>query len=207
VMQRSLPEKLRILRAERGLTLEGAALETGVTRETLGLLERGKRHPHTPTLTKIARGYGVPVEDLLEPAAPKAPAPPSLESVEETEEERLDFLEDYRQKILAVVEKLDSEFRELQGTGDSEKLSILYTQTIWATLGAIDGIEDEEIMQENADLSEKEEQAKYGVMIALAKLSSLTDNIEDASEGSTEDATVTRLSDYKRKREKVARGA
>ena len=57
---------LRLLRAERGLTLEEAARRTGVTRETLGLLERGKRHPHTPTLSKIASGYGVSLEALLD---------------------------------------------------------------------------------------------------------------------------------------------
>ena len=65
-MQGLLPRKLRLLRAERGLTLAEAAKRTKLTRETLGLLERGKRHPHTPTLHKIAEGYKVPVEDLLD---------------------------------------------------------------------------------------------------------------------------------------------
>jgi len=65
-MQAGLPKMLRLLRAERALTLEEAAKRTGVTRETLGLLERGKRHPHTPTLAKIANGYGVSLEDLLD---------------------------------------------------------------------------------------------------------------------------------------------
>jgi putative transcriptional regulator len=64
-MQDPLPRKLRLLRAERGLTLVEAARKVGITRESLGLLEKGKRHPHAPTLTKLANGYGVPVEELF----------------------------------------------------------------------------------------------------------------------------------------------
>jgi transcriptional regulator with XRE-family HTH domain len=66
MMPGSLAERLRVLRAQRGLTLLEAAEKTGVGRDTLSDLERGRRHPVMPTLTKIAQGYGVPVEDLLE---------------------------------------------------------------------------------------------------------------------------------------------
>ncbi len=82
MMQGSLAEKLRVLRARRGFTLTEAAERAGVQRQTLALLERGGRHPHTPTLHKLANGYGIPVEDLLEEpvlSAPKAEAPPSLD--------------------------------------------------------------------------------------------------------------------------------
>jgi transcriptional regulator with XRE-family HTH domain len=77
MMQGSLAEKLRVLRARIGLSLTEAAARAGVTRDTLSDLEHGKRHPYMPTLSKIATGYGVPVEDLLEePAlAEKAEAP------------------------------------------------------------------------------------------------------------------------------------
>src|SRR5215217_5155091 len=68
MMQRSLAMRLRVLRAERGLSLTEAAERAGIQRQTLALLERGERHPHDPTLAKIAKGYGVPVEELL--AAP-----------------------------------------------------------------------------------------------------------------------------------------
>ena len=66
MMQSSLARKLRVLRAERGLTQRAASAQIGVTKETLSDLERGLRHPHDVTLSRIARGYGVPVEDLLE---------------------------------------------------------------------------------------------------------------------------------------------
>ena len=65
-MQGSLAHKLRILRAERGLTLREAASLTGVAKETISDIERGLRRPHDPTLAKIAKGYGVPIEELIE---------------------------------------------------------------------------------------------------------------------------------------------
>ena len=58
--------KLRVLREERGLTQKQAAELAHITPETLSDLERGKKPPYMPTLTKIAKGYGVPVEELVE---------------------------------------------------------------------------------------------------------------------------------------------
>jgi transcriptional regulator with XRE-family HTH domain len=68
-MQRSLADKLRRLRAQHGYTLVQAAAKTGVDRGTLSSLERGVHMPYTPTLAKIAKGYEIPVEDLLEEPA------------------------------------------------------------------------------------------------------------------------------------------
>jgi transcriptional regulator with XRE-family HTH domain len=65
-MHGSLPARLRVLRARQGLTLIDAAEQIGIGRDTLSDLERGNRHPVMPTLAKIAEGYGVPVEELLE---------------------------------------------------------------------------------------------------------------------------------------------
>jgi transcriptional regulator with XRE-family HTH domain len=65
-MQEILARKLRVLRAERGITLQEAEELTGVTRETLGALEHGQRGAYTNTLQKIAKGYGVTVGELLE---------------------------------------------------------------------------------------------------------------------------------------------
>ena len=76
MMETWLPHKLRVLRMRQGLTLIDAAKKTGVTRATLSELERGHRHPVAPTLVKIAKGYGVPVEELLEsPPVPLVSAP------------------------------------------------------------------------------------------------------------------------------------
>jgi len=82
-----------VLRAERGLTLREAASKTGVRPGTLSELERGLRHPHDITLSRIARGYNVSIEDLFdleeepreEPAElPKSPAPVSQGSALES---------------------------------------------------------------------------------------------------------------------------
>jgi transcriptional regulator with XRE-family HTH domain len=77
MMQESLARKLRVLRAERGITLQEAEELTGVTRETLGALEHGQRGAYTNTLQKIADGYGTTVGELLEerPPVPLADAP------------------------------------------------------------------------------------------------------------------------------------
>ncbi len=78
--QGSLAERLRVLRASKGLTLEEAGEKIGISRHTLRRLELGGEHaPHYRTLRKIAEGYDVPVEELLEEAvelaAGKAEAP------------------------------------------------------------------------------------------------------------------------------------
>jgi putative transcriptional regulator len=57
---------LRLLREQRGLTHKEAAELTNVSHWTLIALESGKRDPYMPTVTKIARAYGVPVEELVE---------------------------------------------------------------------------------------------------------------------------------------------
>jgi transcriptional regulator with XRE-family HTH domain len=76
----SLALKLRVLRAERALTIEQAAVRAGVQPETISDAERGRRRPYLPTLRKLAAAYEVPVEEILsvdeEPAlAGKAEAP------------------------------------------------------------------------------------------------------------------------------------
>jgi transcriptional regulator with XRE-family HTH domain len=64
-MEGLLSKKLLMARLERGLTLRDAAKLTGVSKETISELERGKRKPHPPTLYKLAQGYEVKVADLL----------------------------------------------------------------------------------------------------------------------------------------------
>jgi transcriptional regulator with XRE-family HTH domain len=65
-MPEPIAVKLRDLRLKRGLTQKQAAELARVTPETLSDLESGKRPPYMPTLTKIVRGYGVSVEELVE---------------------------------------------------------------------------------------------------------------------------------------------
>jgi transcriptional regulator with XRE-family HTH domain len=69
-MQESLATKLRVLRAERGLTLRQAAERVRVRPATLSDIEHGRSQPHDVTLAKIAKAYGVPLADLLEEPVP-----------------------------------------------------------------------------------------------------------------------------------------
>jgi transcriptional regulator with XRE-family HTH domain len=64
--QISLGHRLRLLRAERQLSLRQAAARAGVVKETISDIERGVTHPQDVTLAKLAHAYEVPVEDLLE---------------------------------------------------------------------------------------------------------------------------------------------
>jgi transcriptional regulator with XRE-family HTH domain len=66
--QSSLAETLRVLRARQDLTITEASSRIGITRETLRDLEHGTRNPYYPTLQKIAKAYGVMVEELMLPA-------------------------------------------------------------------------------------------------------------------------------------------
>jgi len=65
MVTRSLAMQLRVLRAERQLSLREASKQTGVDKVALSRYERGLAHPQDRTLGKIAEGYGVPVEELL----------------------------------------------------------------------------------------------------------------------------------------------
>jgi transcriptional regulator with XRE-family HTH domain len=82
-MQESLARKLRVLRAERGLTLRQAAEQAGVRPGTLSELERGLHRPHDITLSRVAKGYGVPVEELLEEPVPLAEASQEMRRLED----------------------------------------------------------------------------------------------------------------------------
>jgi transcriptional regulator with XRE-family HTH domain len=76
-----LAKNLRLLRAERLLTLEEAAKLTGISRITLRSLELGHSEPRWSTINKLAEGYNVDVRDLVgeRPTVPKvAPAPDPL---------------------------------------------------------------------------------------------------------------------------------
>jgi transcriptional regulator with XRE-family HTH domain len=72
--QGSLGRKLRLLRAERGLSLRAAARKAGVVKETISDIERGHTHPYDVTLAKLAKAYDVPLAELLDPDHDPVPA-------------------------------------------------------------------------------------------------------------------------------------
>ena len=109
-MQDTLARKLRVLRAERGLTLREAEELTGVDKDTLSKIERGLRHPYDVTLSKLAKGYGVPVEELLEEPVPLAEAPREAGPPEKSEEERRSgYLRSWRAFVYKLVHRWEQD--------------------------------------------------------------------------------------------------
>ncbi len=62
-----LSSTLKLLRTERGWSLERAARETGVSKAMLGQIERGESSPTIATLWKVAGGFSVPLSLFIEP--------------------------------------------------------------------------------------------------------------------------------------------
>jgi len=56
---------LREFREERGLTQEEIAKALGVTRQTIIAIEKGKYDPSLKLAFKIARFFGVKIEDIF----------------------------------------------------------------------------------------------------------------------------------------------
>ncbi|MBM6594343.1 helix-turn-helix domain-containing protein [Microvirga pudoricolor] len=57
--------RLRGLRLEQGLTLEGLADRTGVSRSMLSLIERGESSPTAAILDRLASGLGIALASLF----------------------------------------------------------------------------------------------------------------------------------------------
>jgi transcriptional regulator with XRE-family HTH domain len=70
----ALSENVRRLRRERGLTLDGLAEASGVSRAMLSKVERGASVPTTTVLGKIAGGLAVGLSQLVGPLRERAPA-------------------------------------------------------------------------------------------------------------------------------------
>src|SRR5215217_6365092 len=56
---------VRGLRRERGLTLEGLAERSGVSRAMISKLERGEKNPTLVVAAKVAEGLGVTLSQLV----------------------------------------------------------------------------------------------------------------------------------------------
>ncbi len=185
-MQDTLARRLRLLRAERGWTLREAAPKLGVTPGTLSELERGVRHPQDVTLARIAKGYEVPVKELIEePAlAGKAEAPEtgpaitwdSLMSSPESEKERREELREFREFLLEVHALLEEIVEKYKAAGDNDKLTTLLNVLIFNAWGA------EQFVKEEIGLPEDRETRR--VYNAGAHLQDLIDDLrEDLQEG------------------------
>ena len=60
-----MKNRLRELREAKGLTQEELAKALGVTRQTIIAIEKGKYDPSLKLAFKIARFFGVKIEDIF----------------------------------------------------------------------------------------------------------------------------------------------
>jgi putative transcriptional regulator len=61
-----LRNTIKVQRAIKNITQEELAAEIGVTRKTINTIENGKFVPTTILALKLARYFGIKVEDLFE---------------------------------------------------------------------------------------------------------------------------------------------
>lgn len=66
-----IAQRVRELRAERGLSLDALAGHCGVSRSMISLIERGESSPTAVLLEKLATGLGVPLASLFEAPLPE----------------------------------------------------------------------------------------------------------------------------------------
>jgi len=73
-----MAERVRELRAARGLSLDALARKSGVSRSMISLIERGESSPTAVVLEKLATGLGVMLASLFDAptAAPEARSGP-----------------------------------------------------------------------------------------------------------------------------------
>lgn len=65
-LQRAFGERIRELRAERGLSQEALAHLAGINRTYLGDVERGERNIALENMAKLACAFGVSLSTLLD---------------------------------------------------------------------------------------------------------------------------------------------
>lgn len=73
-LNQRIAQRVRQLRAERGLSLEALAARSGVSRSMLSLIERGESSPTAVLLERVATGLGLMLADLF--AVPSATPSP-----------------------------------------------------------------------------------------------------------------------------------
>src|SRR2546422_10363017 len=74
-LNQRIAERVRELRAARGLSLDALAGKSGVSRSMISLIERGESSPTAVVLEKLAAGLGGVLGSLFGAPAAAAPAP------------------------------------------------------------------------------------------------------------------------------------
>lgn len=69
-LNQRIAERVRALRASRGLTLDALAERSGVSRSMISLIERGESSPTAVLLERLAAGLSVPLASLFDAPGP-----------------------------------------------------------------------------------------------------------------------------------------
>jgi putative transcriptional regulator len=64
-----MKNRLKVLRAERDWTQADLALALEVSRQTVNALETGKYDPSLPLAFRLARLFGLPIEEIFDDEA------------------------------------------------------------------------------------------------------------------------------------------
>ena len=64
-----MKNRLKVLRAERDWTQARLAGELGVSRQTVNAIEKGKFDPSLPLAFKVARLFGLSIEEIFDDEA------------------------------------------------------------------------------------------------------------------------------------------
>src|SRR5947209_18270610 len=82
-----IADRVRELRAARGLSLDALATRSGVSRSMISVIERGESSPTAVVLEKLSVGLGVPLASLFDAPADDAalPAGPVARRVDQPE--------------------------------------------------------------------------------------------------------------------------
>ncbi len=79
---RALADHVRLLRTDRGLSLQDLALKSGVSRATLSRIENAEVSPTAETLGRLASAFALPLSQLLAPL--EADFPPLIRRADQS---------------------------------------------------------------------------------------------------------------------------
>ena len=61
-----MKNRLKVLRAENNMTQAQLAIETGVSRQTINAIEKGKFDPSLPLAFRFSRLFKLKIEDIFD---------------------------------------------------------------------------------------------------------------------------------------------
>ena len=144
-MNDRIASRVRELRADHGVSLDGLAARSGVSRSMISLIERGESSPTAIVLEKLARALDVPLASLFEAPAKKKTAASSPVSRREEQSEWKDPASGYiRRNVSPSVAAAGVQIVEVHFPAgariafDSGESGRPFHQQIWMLEGAMD---------------------------------------------------------------------